>query len=998
MKHNEDTRVKIPTLVHFTRLGYKYISLKDTKQYIHRNTNIFRKIFCESINKINNKNFSIEETDKIIEEIEVQLSNNDLGKKFYNTLINGINGIKLIEYKDIEKNTFNVVTELTYKNGEDEFRPDIIPLLNGMPLSFIEVKKPNNRNGILAERNRIQKRFQNKKFKKFVNLTQILVFSNNNEYDKESIIPIQGAFYGTSSYKQVLFNCFREEDENINKNVKKIEEKEENEILIDNNYVSIKGTKEYNTNLDINTPTNRIITSIFSKERYIKLLKYGIAYIEKSDKNGVMQIEKHIMRYPQLFATLAVEDKLEHGIKKGIIWHTQGSGKTALTYFNVKYLSDYYRKKRKIAKFYFIVDRISLLKQASEEFTARGLKVEKVNNKKEFIENLKRTGEKNNTGELTITVVNIQKFSEDSKVRSSDYNVEVQNIYFLDEAHRSYKPEGSFLANLISSDKNTIIIALTGTPLIGSGYNSKDVFGNYIHKYYYNSSIADGYTLKLIREGIETTYKLQLDKALREVEAIKGMIKKDNIYSHKKFVNPLTKYIVENFKETREIFNDNTIGGMIVCDSTKQAKAIYQELQKYEDLTKALILHDVEDKENMNNQQTNFKKGKIDLLIVCNMLLTGFDAPRLKKIYLSRVIKAHNLLQTLTRVNRPYKNYRYGYVVDFADIREEFDKTNAAYFKELQNEIGDEIKNYEDMFKTTEEINKEIQKIKEKLFIYDTENLENFTKQINELPKQELYDIRKSLNDYKTLYNLIKIYGYENIIEKIDISKTSKLLNEVTNRINILNLNQNIVYDQSVPSLLDMVLDKIEFKFEKISENELVIADKYRSILEKARKELERNFDKKDFEFTTLYEELKRIFTQKHIEELTAEEMQKNMILIDDIRERARGQNVKNEMLINKYENDIKFMRIHKRIKEANNNQVSETAINNLLLEVKHKIDRMLLKNYKLIDNQAYFYRSIAPIITEISIGDNLNLSVEQINFITNNILKEYEEERKEAS
>lgn len=193
MEHSENTRVKIPALVHLTRIGYKYLSLKDLRKYIHANTNIFRNIFCESINKINNKEFSIDETDKIISEIEIQLANDDLGKAFYNTLINGINGIKLVDFDDIDNNTFNVVTELTYKNGEDEFRPDIILILNGMPLSFIEVKKPNNRDGILAERKRILTRFQNKKFKKFVNLTQILVFSNNVEYDEESIVPIQGA-------------------------------------------------------------------------------------------------------------------------------------------------------------------------------------------------------------------------------------------------------------------------------------------------------------------------------------------------------------------------------------------------------------------------------------------------------------------------------------------------------------------------------------------------------------------------------------------------------------------------------------------------------------------------------------------------------------------------------------------------------------------------------------------------------------------------------------
>lgn len=995
MEHTENTRVKIPALVHLTRLGYKYLSLKEIKQYIHENTNIFRNVFCESINKINKKNFSIEETDKIIAELEIQLANDDLGKAFYNILINGFNGIKFIDFEDIDNNTFNVVTELTYKNGEDEFRPDIIPLINGIPLSFIEVKKPNNREGILAERNRINTRFSNPKFKKFVNLTQLLVFSNNDEYDEESIVPIQGAFYGTSSYSNVFFNCFREEEVGIINYIKPINQTEEEKILIDTNYVTLKGTAEYNTNLDINTPTNRIITSLFTKERFLKILKYGIAYVEKLDKNGIIQIQKHIMRYPQLFATLAIENKLEQGINKGIIWHTQGSGKTALTYFNVKYLTDYFAKQGKIAKFYFIVDRLDLLDQASKEFTARGLKVEKVNSKEEFIKNIQTIGEVGTTGELTVTVINIQKFSEESIVKPADYNVDVQRIYFMDEAHRSYNPKGSFLANLMASDRKAIMIALTGTPLIGNGYSSKDVFGDYIHKYYYNRSIADGYTLKLIREGIETSYRSYLDQALKEVEAIKGMAKKEDIYSHHKYVSALVEYIANDFNKTKIRLNDNSIGAMVVCDSSKQARAVFEELNNYENIASALILHDEDDKETRRTEQDDFKKGKIDILVVYNMLLTGFDAPRLKKIYLGRVIKAHNLLQTLTRVNRPYKDYRYGYVVDFADIRAEFDKTNKAYFEELQSELGDEFANYANIFKDKDEIEKDITELKNKLFMFDTENLENFTKQINELPKQELYDIRKSLENYKILYNLIKMYGYEDLTDKIDISRVSRLLSEVSNRINILNLTENINNSENITGLLNMALDKIDFNFRKISESELVIADKFRENLERTRVELERNFDKKDSEFISLYEELKRIFSKKNIEELTSEEMQNSILELEKLRERIKQRNSKDEMLILKYENDIKFMRIHKRIKEANIDNINDIVLNQMLLEIKHKVDEILVKNYKLMDNEAFFYGSITPIIAKTSLEYNVKLTIDQIQFITNNVLEEYIEERK---
>lgn len=87
---------------------------------------------------------SQQDADNLISELSVKLSNDDLGKAFYHILLNGINGLRLIDFEDDSRNTYHVVTELTYKNSDDEFRPDIILLVNGMPLSFVEVKKPNN--------------------------------------------------------------------------------------------------------------------------------------------------------------------------------------------------------------------------------------------------------------------------------------------------------------------------------------------------------------------------------------------------------------------------------------------------------------------------------------------------------------------------------------------------------------------------------------------------------------------------------------------------------------------------------------------------------------------------------------------------------------------------------------------------------------------------------------------------------------------------------------
>ncbi len=177
MTFNEDSRVKIPAIVHLTRLGYTYLH-KSGITNLHSDTNIFKDQFKAGLSKINNKEFTDTEITAFIAELNIQLDNNDLGKAFYKSL-SGEFACKLIDLDNFENNIFNVVTELTYKNEEEEFRPDITLLINGMPLAFVEVKKPNNREGILAERNRINVPFKNPKFKKFMNITQLLVFSNN---------------------------------------------------------------------------------------------------------------------------------------------------------------------------------------------------------------------------------------------------------------------------------------------------------------------------------------------------------------------------------------------------------------------------------------------------------------------------------------------------------------------------------------------------------------------------------------------------------------------------------------------------------------------------------------------------------------------------------------------------------------------------------------------------------------------------------------------------
>ncbi len=1038
MKFNEDTRVKIPSILHLTRLGYTYLSLKGLDY--EESSNIVPSLFRRSLSKINP-----EANEATIEsatgELSLLLDNEDLGKAFYER-ITETSGLKIIDFDDFDRNSFHVVTEFTCKNDDEEFRPDITLLINGLPLVFIEVKKPNNRNGILEERNRIVTRFENSKFKRFINATQLMVFSNNMEYDDGSPEPLEGAFYSSTSYGKPVFNYFREEETLDLANLLQPEDSDvEDFILADTNLAAIKHAPEFATNKDPHTPTNRLSTSLFSRERLAFLLRYGLAYVRT--ETGY---EKHVMRYPQIFVTKAIETKINEGIRKGIIWHTQGSGKTALAFYNVHYLTHYFQKQGVVPKFYFIVDRIDLLNQASREFRSRGLRVHHISSREAFAEDIKSNlAVHNNSGNPEITVVNIHRFKDDPDVISSDdYSLGLQRVYFLDEVHRSYNPEGSFLANLNQSDPNAIKIGLTGTPLLKARlsattdangeaqarqtYNSRVLFGDYIHKYYYNRSIADGYTLRLIREEIETEYKLELQEALEQIKVLKNSQNRKVLYSHEKFVGPMLDYIIEDFENSRVMKNDSSTGAMVICDSSEQAKEMARLFEKKyaasspvtgipdaseslvalpdapqagTDLylvpkrtvtTHALILHDVGTKQERKEQVDAFKEGKIDILFVYNMLLTGFDAARLKKLYLGRIIKAHNLLQALTRVNRPYQDFRYGYVVDFVDIESEFEKTNQDYFDELQSELGDELESYSDLFKTEEEITSDIDGIKDALFQFDTLNAEVFSQQITQIEdRSEMRQILKALNDAKSLYNLIRLSGRYELLEKLDFRKLNQLFIEAGNHLAILNQREALENADESVNFLNIALEDVLFTFRKVSEEELIIADELRDQLRRTREGLGGNFDPGDPAFHTLKEELERLFKAKNLSEITQEEMVENIAALKSIHARARELERKNQLLRAKYAQDEKYARLHKRLLEKGDPTDNERKLFEALSSLKAEADERIAQNGRILTNEPFAKTEmIRLIIEQLKNNHQLPLTAENTQFINSLVMKEY--------
>ena len=207
MNRPEDKYVKIPAIIHATRIGYAYRSIREDAPGIDYDpdTNIFFEPFRKALERINGTPIDAERARHLANQIKLKASGEDLGRAFFTCLHAGIEEYRFIDFDDPSNNDFTVATELAYANGEDSFRPDITFLVNGMPLAFMEAKRQNNKDGILAEHERMHARFKNAAFHRFANIVQVMAFSNNQEYDDSERRPVQGSFYAASAYGHLTF-------------------------------------------------------------------------------------------------------------------------------------------------------------------------------------------------------------------------------------------------------------------------------------------------------------------------------------------------------------------------------------------------------------------------------------------------------------------------------------------------------------------------------------------------------------------------------------------------------------------------------------------------------------------------------------------------------------------------------------------------------------------------------------------------------------------------
>ncbi|WP_341845404.1 DEAD/DEAH box helicase family protein [Helicobacter pylori] len=688
---------------------------------------------------------------------------------------------------------------------------------------------------------------------------------------------------------------------------------------------------------------------------------------------------------------------------KGIIWHTQGSGKTALTYHLTKLIRDFFSQSNlnKKTKFYFIVDRLDLLEQAKSEFLKRGLCVHEAENKEDLSQKLKSSSVfENPQGNDEIVVVNIQKFKAPNEEKAPNEDLSnsapkeiisktelqesiqnsrnLQRVFIIDEAHRSYDPKGCFYANLIECDKTALKIALTGTPLLEDNAQdkaTKNTFGNYLHTYSYAESIKDRHTLKLQLESIETSYKEKLQeiyRLLQESITIEDTeVKKETIFNHEGYIKEMLYYIIRDLLNFRRVNNDENLKAMVVCFSSAQAKLanlFFNEVQEkvlqenpnlriLNKLQSSLILHDEQE---VKEKIHSFKHEDTDIVFVFNMLLTGFDLPSLKRLYIHRELKDHNLLQALARVNRSYNNMSFGYLIDFVGIQENFDKTTDDYLKELNrfNQSGTHSdSNLKDIFADRNILEKDIKNAYGDLFDYPIDDIEGMTSAIvsmsamNELVKVSRAILIRTSNDEKIL----------SLKEKMDIEKIYKISSMLHQKAKQLHALKNINEPKNPNDLmiLEDLIALLDFKIEFKERKELRFKEQEEiSTKQKQAKEiLEKIPDQQDKEIQKISKELSKLLQ----EPLTNHNFEEISHSYDAIISQLKQHKEQTTHLLNKYDNDLSYAITHKRLHKhlMEQNIYNPAGIFTLLSALKSAIDARIFKRQEILNEEYYLKNAI---------------------------------------
>ncbi len=686
----EDNISKYPAIELLCKLGFEYISPEDCMAQRGTLYDVLLKdILRKQLNAINQfefggiiYKFTADNVEKAVKDLDEPLTDGlvrtsekiynalMLGKSYLEKLADGTSksfNLKYIDWEHPENNVYHVTEEFSCDSWDKQknARPDIVLFVNGIPFAVIECKAPT-----ISEDQAVEQmiRNQNKEYiPQLFKYAQIVVATNKNTVK-----------YATCYTPKKFWSVWREE------------QTEWQDKLIEQ-YVAGREP----------TVQDRGIVSLLSPERLLKLTKYFTLY----DANI-----KKICRYQQFFAveeiikTINTNDTAGNR-QSGVIWHTQGSGKSLTMVMVAKYILEEMRSCN--PRVVIVTDRKELDKQIAKTFAHTRLAPARATSGKHLIELI-------NKGSADVITSIINKFNT---VENSGLKNHSRDIFVLvDESHRSNY--GSLATKMRTVFPNACYIGFTGTPLMKNEKNTMVKFGKLIHKYTIKDGVEDKAIVPLIYEGkfvdqnvdednIDLWFN-QVTKRLNDAQkadlrdkwsTIKRLASTDARI--KRIALDVNLHFIEGYKNTE-------FKAMLACNFKKDAIRYQKCFEEFGDLTTAVVISAPDMREGatevdesnddlvvsfwnkMMDQYGNaddyeeaiknkFIDGEIDILIVCSKLLTGFDAPRTQVLYIDKELKDHSLLQAIARTNRLFEGKDFGLIVDYRGLINKLDSAMEVY-------------------------------------------------------------------------------------------------------------------------------------------------------------------------------------------------------------------------------------------------------------------------------------------------------------------------------
>jgi type I restriction enzyme R subunit len=822
---DEASMSQIPALLELVNLGYDYLSRSEmTKLRESTGQYILRKHAFKALRAINSAAVSDKSIQDAVFEAEQRI---DLGsgvirasEDVYSLLLAGravaelIDGrrvspqMKFVDWKDWSKNTFQVCAEFELSEGHDR-RPDIVCFINGFPIAVIECKKESVKVAeAVSQMLRNQGRNETPKFFLY---PQLLIATNVKELK-----------YGTMLTPAKFYTHWKEKgaepvafdkivDEVINQPV---------DADVVGQIASDLIRRDYAQDPRSVTEQDRGLYSLLQPKRLLDLIRNFMLY-----DGGV----KKVARYQQYFAIQKTMTRLktydDYGARQGgLIWHTQGSGKSLTMVMLVKCLID--DPEVVLPRILIVTDRRDLDKQISDTFAACNIKKEviKTSRSKELIQLLKDKDQR------VITSL-IHKF--DAARNISDLVDEDPNIFVLiDEAHRSQGGSANSELNMILP--KACQIAFTGTPLMRKEKSSENKFGGMIDAYTISEAEADGVVLPLIYQpryvelavnpNLLDRFYDQITQELSE-EQKKDLQKKFNssqiIEETSQRIETIALDILDHYKQ----FIDTGLKAQVVAPSKYAAVMFKQAFELQDQVSIEVIISDSNDSEGDDQlperkkvvaeflEQEKHKHGSsldtrekkiiadfknnpegVRILIVVNKLLTGFDAPRNTFLYLAKQLKEHELLQAIARVNRLFDGDEgkeakvNGVVIDYSknalNLRDAMQLFSTYDEKDIERALLNTDDKIDDLDQTYQSLHSIFNTVRNKqdteeyirILEGNVETRERFYELVNQFIKQ--FASCQMLHDFTRKFDSEKLRRYQGDLKRfVELKKIQKVLN-----------------------------------------------------------------------------------------------------------------------------------------------------------------------------------------------------------------------------